>query len=784
MTYRQKILIVDDKKENLIALRQVLREVDAEVIEAADGNEALAATLAHDFAVFLLDVQMPEMNGYELAEFLRGDKKTQVVPIVFLTAGFVDEKAIFKGYEAGAVDYIMKPYPPAVLRGKVKAFLEIANYRRELEMNRNHLETLVAERTAHLAERIKELNCLYAISSLIAESSGSTDRLLRVAVELLPSGFQHPEAILFRIVLDGRAFASPSFTDTGNRFSADIVIAGETAGKIEGCLPEEISEHGGGSFLREEQELIINIARQLGIGIERKRAETALVSAKEEWERTFAAVPELIAMIDMNHRIIRANLPMAERTGITCDKLIGRYCYEVIHGFSSSPASCPSSKILASGKVERTEMPIAHLGGTFDVSTTPLRDAEGQLIGYVYVASDITTQKLAAQEHEKMESLLHQAQKMEAVGKLAGGVAHDFNNMLTVINGYSEVLLLDMPQSDPNYYCIQEINKAGERSANLTRQLLAFARKQTITPEVLNLNDIIASMLKLLQRLIGENIKPVWKPADNLWKVKMDPSQIDQILANLLVNARDAIAGVGEVTITTGNEYVDEAFCRTHQDSSPGKYVLLSVSDNGCGMDGKTLTQIFEPFFTTKKEGEGTGLGLATVFGIVKQNGGFINVYSEPGKGTTFKIYLPLHEPEDADSGENTGKQEIFTGTETILLVEDEVALLVFAKIQLERLGYTVLDADSPVQAVRIAAEYKGDIHLLMTDMVMPEMSGRDLKGKIGAMRAGIKCLFMSGYTTDLVSDKGALDEGIHFLQKPFTTETLSAKLHEALSSR
>ena len=783
MTVRQKILIVDDKKENLIALRQVLREVDAEVIEATDGNEALAATLTHDFAVFLLDVQMPGMNGYELAEFLRGEKKTQAVPIVFLTAGFADEKAIFKGYEAGAVDYIMKPYPAAVLRGKVKVFLEMANYRRELELNRNHLETLVAERTTHLAERIKELNCLYAISSLVAESSGSTDRLMRTALKLLPSGFQHPEAILSRIVLDGREFASPGFTDTASRFSADIVVSGEAAGKIEVCLPEEISARAGGSFLREEQDIIINIARQLGIGIERKRAETALVSAKEEWERTFAAVPELIAMIDMNHRIIRANLPMAERTGITCDKLIGRYCYEVVHGLSASPASCPSSKILASGKVERTEMSIAHLGGTFDVSTTPLRDAEGQLIGYVYVASDITAQKLAESEHEKIESLLHQAQKMEAVGKLAGGVAHDFNNMLTVINGYSQVLLLDMPESDPNYSSIQEINKAGERSANLTRQLLAFARKQTIMPEVLNLNVTIESMLKLLKRLIGENIKPIWKPAANLWKVKMDPSQIDQILANLLVNARDAIAGVGEVTITTGNENVDGAFCRTHQDSAPGKYVLLSVGDNGCGMDEKTLGQIFEPFFTTKKEGEGTGLGLATVFGIVKQNSGFINVYSEPGKGTTFKIYLPLHEPEDADSGENTGKQEIFTGHETILLVEDETALLVFAKIQLERLGYTVLDADSPAQAVRIAAEYKGDIHLLMTDVVMPEMSGRDLKGRIGAMRAGIKCLFMSGYTADLVSDKGVLNEGIHFLQKPFTTETLSAKLHEALSS-
>jgi PAS domain S-box-containing protein len=386
------------------------------------------------------------------------------------------------------------------------------------------------------------------------------------------------------------------------------------------------------------------------------------------------------------------------------------------------------------------------------------------------------------EENAKLEIQLRQSQKLEAIGQLAGGVAHDFNNMLSVINGYSQLLLIELEKTDPNYSRIQEINKAGKRSADLTRQLLAFASRQTIAPKVLDLNDIIAGMLKLLRRLIGENVELQWTPDDNLWKVKLDPSQVDQILANLLVNARDAIIGNGKVIIETGKVEFDEAFCRMHPDSAPGQYVVLSVGDNGCGMDEKTIEHIFEPFFTTKKIGEGTGLGLGTVFGIVKQNNGFINVFSEPGKGTTFKIYLPRHESEDAEKGEETGKLQIVTGTETVLLVEDEVALLLFARTTLERLGYAVMDADGPVKAIKLSEEYAGDIHLLMTDVVMPEMSGRELRDRITVTRPGIKCLFISGHTSDIIANKGFLDKGIHFLQKPFTVEGLSAKLRETLS--
>ena len=382
----------------------------------------------------------------------------------------------------------------------------------------------------------------------------------------------------------------------------------------------------------------------------------------------------------------------------------------------------------------------------------------------------------------QLENQLRQAQKMEAVGRLAGGVAHDFNNMLGVILGFTDLAITKLPADDPIQMYLDEVKSAAQRSADITRQLLAFARKQTIAPKVLDLNDTIASMLKMLRRLIGEDIDLLWKPAKDLWPVKMDPAQIDQILANLMVNARDAIAGVGKITIETGKVEFDEHYCEAHVGFVPGRYVLLAVSDDGCGMDKETLAKLFEPFFTTKEVGKGTGLGLATIYGIVKQNNGFINVYSEPGQGTTFKIYLPRQEPQEAATEQPRKPAEVPTGTETVLLVEDEKSLLKFARMLLEELGYTVLAAGSPREAIQLAKEYTNEIHLLMTDVVMPEMSGRDLWEQLEASQPGLKCLFMSGYTANVIAHHGVLDEDVHFLQKPFSREALATKMREALS--
>ena len=382
----------------------------------------------------------------------------------------------------------------------------------------------------------------------------------------------------------------------------------------------------------------------------------------------------------------------------------------------------------------------------------------------------------------QLENQLRQAQKMEAVGRLAGGVAHDFNNMLGVILGFTDLAITKLPADDPIQMYLDEVKSAAQRSADITRQLLAFARKQTIAPKVLDLNDTIASMLKMLRRLIGEDIDLLWKPANDLWPVKMDPAQIDQILANLMVNSRDAIAGVGKITIETGKVEFDEHYCESHVGFVPGRYVLLAVSDDGCGMDKETLAKLFEPFFTTKEVGKGTGLGLATIYGIVKQNNGFINVYSEPGIGTTFKIYLPRQEPQEATSEQPRKPAEVPTGTETVLLVEDEKSLLKFARMLLEELGYTVLAAGSPREAIQLAKEYTNEIHLLMTDVVMPEMSGRDLCVQLEASQPGLKCLYMSGYTANVIAHHGVLDEELHFLQKPFSRAALATKMREALS--
>ena len=407
--------------------------------------------------------------------------------------------------------------------------------------------------------------------------------------------------------------------------------------------------------------------------------------------------------------------------------------------------------------------------------------SKGSPIKVIGVIQDVTASKNAEKEKISLEQQLIQAQKMEAIGRLAGGVAHDFNNMLSIILGNTEIALQDLDETDHRKSNLREIYKAAQRSTNLTKQLLAFARKQTIDPKILNLNQVLDDMLKMLKRLIGEDIDLTWKPAQNLWSLKIDPSQIDQILANLCVNARDAIKNVGKVTIETNNISFDEAYCKEHVGFNPGDYVMIAFSDNGSGMDKQVLDKLFEPFFTTKGVGQGTGLGLATVYGIVKQNNGFINVYSELGEGTTFKIYLPVHSIPAVSNQKNFTKTSL-TGNERILLVEDEKAILRMTKMMLERLGYTVLTASTPNEAISIVeASNFNAIHLIITDVIMPEMNGRDLSKKLLRLNPDLKCLFMSGYTANVIAHHGVLDTGVQFINKPFSTQDLATKVREVL---
>ena len=384
-------------------------------------------------------------------------------------------------------------------------------------------------------------------------------------------------------------------------------------------------------------------------------------------------------------------------------------------------------------------------------------------------------------KRKSLENQLIQAQRMESVGRLAGGVAHDYNNMLSVIIGYTEMAMGNVSDNDPLQDDLKEILKAAQRSTEITRQLLAFARKQNISPKALSLNDTVESMLKMLRRLIGEDINLSWIAGGGSSAVFMDPSQIDQILANLLVNAKDAIGGVGNITIETSRVFFDEEYCADHPGFVCGDFISLVVSDDGCGMNKEVLNTLFEPFFTTKGLGKGTGLGLSMVYGIVKQNSGFINVYSEPGKGTTFRIYFPFYSADSIEVEAHDSAQIPLGRDETILIVEDEVSILKLAQKILEAGNYRVLTANNPNKALEIAKEQGGNIQLLITDVVMPEFNGRELANRMRAYSPKFKILFMSGYTANVIAHHGILDTGVNFIQKPFSKKEILTHVRKVL---
>ncbi|HLK61865.1 MAG TPA: ATP-binding protein [Bryobacteraceae bacterium] len=386
---------------------------------------------------------------------------------------------------------------------------------------------------------------------------------------------------------------------------------------------------------------------------------------------------------------------------------------------------------------------------------------------------DITTRR-------HLEEQLRQAQKMEAVGMLAGGIAHDFNNLLTIISGYSQLILVSPDIKDSNRHAAEQIMKAGERAAALTRQLLAFSRRQVLQPRVLDLNKLVGSLSTMLQRLLGEDVDLRLILPPDLGRVSADPSQVEQVLMNLAVNSRDAMTKGGVLTIETGNVMLGQDYVDRHLGLKPGPYILLAVSDNGAGMDESTRVRMFEPFFTTKGAGRGTGLGLSTVFGIVKQSGGSVDVYSEPGQGTSVKVYLPRIDQPVVIEAEQA-KKKATRGTETILLVEDDEMVRTLVRATLVREGYKVLDFADPVEARRKAEHHKGPIHLLITDVVMPKLSGRELAEKITRRRPDIKVLYMSGYTENAVINSGILHTEVAFLQKPFTPGALTERVREVL---
>ena len=505
--------------------------------------------------------------------------------------------------------------------------------------------------------------------------------------------------------------------------------------------------------------------------------------AEAEHERLNKAIEqsnEVIVITDVEGRIQYVNPAFKTISGYDPDEVKGCNPRILKSGKQSRAFYCELWKIISSGKTWKGKIVNKRKDGslyTEEATISPVFNADGEIVNYVAVKRDVS-------EQLRLEAQLLQSQKMESVGRLAGGVAHDFNNMLSVIIGHADMMLDEMEPDQQFYNDLMEIKKAGVRSADLTRQLLAFARRQTVTPKVIDLDKTVSGMLNMLKRLIGEHIEMSWVPGWEVWPVKIDPSQVDQILVNLCVNARDAITGVGRVTIETGNTVLDEEYCRAHAGFVPGEYVKLSVSDNGIGMDSETVSHLFEPFYSTKELGKGTGLGLSTVYGAVKQNNGFINVYSEPEKGTTFIIYLPRHKAKATSPSGKSQDKPVERGHETVLLVEDETVILRMATMMLERQGYSVLGAPTPGEALRLAKEHAVDIDLLITDIVMPEMNGRDLAKNILSLYPDIKCLFMSAYTENVIAQQGLLDGNVNFLHKPFSKDELCAKVRDVLDQK
>jgi len=588
---------------------------------------------------------------------------------------------------------------------------------------------------------------------------------------------------------DGRALVLNDQAAMKNGDAADWIGASRAlivpimrTGKVVAALaaadkPTPYTEH--------DRETVVQTADYIWRLIEQKQVEEELLASERQYRTLYRSMMDAFVVVDLQGNIRECNDAYGAMLGYANEELKQMSVQDLTPArWRAYEEEHVNKQLMHGGCSNLYEKEYRRKDGTVfpvELRTFLLVDNNGAPEGMSAIVRDVSERKKVESDRAKLQEQLHQARKMESVGQLAGGVAHDFNNMLSVIIGYAELALrkLEPPSPLDNYF--QEIVKAGRRSAEMTRQLLAFARKQTIAPKILDLNDAVGGMLKMLRRLIGEDIELKWLPGDELWPIKMDPSQMDQLLANLCVNARDAIDGVGKITIETGKISFDAAYCAERTGFVPGDFVLLAVSDNGKGMERDILDKIFEPFFTTKGVGQGTGLGLATVYGVVKQNNGFVNVYSEPGVGTTFRIYLPRQTGQIEERHEETSEVMPMGQGETLLVVEDEATILTLNRVMLEQLGYTVLAAGAPDEALQLAKKHGENIRLLITDVIMPEMNGRDLARLIATCCPTIKTLFMSGYTANVIAHRGVLDEGVHFIAKPFATRELAVKIRELL---
>lgn len=761
-----RVLNIEDSERDTALLRLHLMKAGYEltIVRVETPDEMKAALEAEEWDVILADYSMPRFSALSALSLLKESKFD--IPFIIISGSIGEEMAV-EAMLAGTNDYLMKDNLTRLVPAIERELHEAENRR--------------ARRQAEKALRESEANYrLLFENNPLPMWVYEVESLTFLAVN---------EAAVLHYGYSREEFLSMTIKDIRPKEDVSIFLEhlSKTFGKINkssvwkhlkkdgNVIDVEITSHTL-PFAGKKARLVL--ANDV---TDRVHAEKGLRQAEKKYRSIFENAVEGIFQSTPEGQFVAVNPAMvkmlgydsqedliANRTNIATQHFVDYVCQDelkeilskndIVVGFECEVYRKDASKIWTRENIRA------------------VRDENGSLLYYEGSLEDIT-------EHKMLESQLRQSQKLEAIGRLAGGIAHDFNNLLTAITGYSALSLRTLRKEDPLYHNIEEVKKAGDRAAALTRQLLAFSRKQILQPKVINLNTIVEDIDKLLRRLIGEDIELRSMLDSELRATKADPGQIEQVIMNLALNARDAMPEGGKLTIDTANIYLGAEYASHHIGIKPGNYVMLAVSDTGCGMDEETKSHIFEPFFTTKEIGKGTGLGLSTVYGIVKQSEGSIWIYSELGQGTTFKIYLPRVEEEIEQLQKTTLLKEVTRGTETVLLVEDDEGVRNLARMVLEMNGYKVLEAESGNAAILICDNYKEIIHLLLTDVIMPGMSGLELTKQLKIARPEMRVLYMSGYTSNAIVHHGILDDKTNYIQKPFFPDALARKIREVLES-
>jgi two-component system cell cycle sensor histidine kinase/response regulator CckA len=781
-----RILVVDDEYNDRQLMELLLAAEGFVVLVAASGEEALTVIAQQSPDLILLDVMMPDMDGYQLAERIKSNGAAAPIPIIMVTV-LDDRDAMMRALAAGAQDYLVKPVNRAELYIRVRNLLRLKAYGDNQGKYSRSLEREVGSRQADLVDSEQLYRTTFdaaPIGIVRANMAGQWLHVNQRLCDLLGYSREQLQTVAIQESIQSEEPAVQS----------EALVMMATSEIDRHVIEEQRYRRSDGTFVwvrvvvsvrrdadGEAQEIIsvIEDITDRRVLEERVQESVARLTASEQRYRALLEnANDAIAVLTPQGVVREMNQRWAEIVGVPREQLIGRHVSDFATSDNEAAAAANYEGGVASNGSRSDAVKIATGTGShllLEFSRSSIEVAGERLV--LTIGRDVTEQR-------QLEERLRQAQKLEVIGQLAGGVAHDFNNILTAIIGFCELLLMDMPADSALRSDVIQIKAAGERAAGLTRQLLAFSRKQILHATVLNINGVIQAMEPMMRRLIAAHVDLVLSLQLDVATIKIDATQLEQIVINLLVNAADAMPRGGKVTIETANIYLDEHYQRHHLPVKPGDYVMLAVSDTGSGMDNATIQRIFEPFFTTKEVGKGTGLGLATVYGIVKQSGGDIWVYSEPSHGSVFKIYLPRVSTMASAAVKHVPISEsVRPGSETILLVEDDVAVRQLARLVLERTGYRVMEAGNPKEALAVASQDGRVIDLLLSDLIMPDSDGPPLFDRLAKAHPGVRVLYMSGYADEAVVRHGVIVEGTPFLQKPFTPQTLSGKVRDVLDA-